>query len=32
MVDGMIDLLMHRHPRERIAPRRLTLRDPEFAE
>lgn len=32
MVDGMIDLLMHRHPRERIAPRRLTLRDPELAD
>ncbi|PAW65150.1 MAG: hypothetical protein B9S36_00750 [Verrucomicrobiia bacterium Tous-C2TDCM] len=32
MVDGMIDLLMHRHPRERIAPRRLSHHDPEFAE
>ena len=32
MVDGMIDLLMHRHPRERLRPPRLTLRDPEFAD
>jgi CRP-like cAMP-binding protein len=32
LVDGMIDLLLHRHPRERIRPPRLTLRDPELAE
>jgi CRP/FNR family cyclic AMP-dependent transcriptional regulator len=32
MVDGMIDLLLHRHPRERVRPPRVTLRDPELAE
>jgi CRP/FNR family transcriptional regulator, cyclic AMP receptor protein len=29
MVDGMLDMLMHRQPRERVAPPRSTLRDPE---
>ncbi len=32
MVDGMLDLLMHRQPRERVKPRDSTLRDPELAE
>lgn len=32
MVDGMLDMLMHRHPRERIAPKRSTLRDPEITD
>lgn len=32
MVDGMLDMLMHRHPRERIVPKRSTLRDPEFTD
>jgi CRP-like cAMP-binding protein len=29
MVDGMLDTLMHRQPRERVAPKASTLRDPE---
>jgi len=29
MVDGMLDMLMHRQPRERVVPKRSTLRDPE---
>lgn len=32
MVDGVLDTLMHRHPRKRVAPRESTLRDPEVAE
>lgn len=28
MVDGMLDMLMHRQPRTRVAPPRSTLRDP----
>lgn len=32
MVDGMIDLLMLRQPRERVAPRTSTLRDPNVAD
>jgi len=32
MVDGMLDMLMHRNPRERIAPKRSTLRDPEITD
>jgi len=32
MVDGMLDLLMHRQPRDRVAPPRSTLRDSEVAE
>jgi CRP/FNR family cyclic AMP-dependent transcriptional regulator len=32
MVDGMIDLLMLRQPRERVAPRASTLRDPNVAD
>ncbi|MEI6536227.1 MAG: cyclic nucleotide-binding domain-containing protein [Verrucomicrobiaceae bacterium] len=28
MVDGVLDTLMHRQPRQRIAPRASTLRDP----
>ena len=30
MVDGMLDTLMHRQPRERVAPKASTLRDPEI--
>lgn len=29
MVDGMLDTLMHRQPRERVAPKASTLHDPE---
>lgn len=29
LVDGMLDMLMLRQPRDRITPKRLTLRDPE---
>ena len=32
MVDGMLDMLMHRQPRERVLPARSTLRDPEVAD
>lgn len=32
MVDGVLDTLMHRHPRQRVAPRESTLRDPEVAD
>ncbi len=32
MVDGVLDTLMHRQPRRRIAPRASTLRDPEVAD
>jgi CRP-like cAMP-binding protein len=32
MVDGMLDALMHRQPRERVAPKASTLRDPEIAD
>jgi CRP-like cAMP-binding protein len=32
MVDGVLDTLMHRQPRKRIAPRASTLRDPEIAD
>ena len=32
MVDGMLDVLMHRQPRPRTAPPRSTLRDPEVPE
>ena len=32
MVDGMIDLLMHRHPRERVKSRRSDQSDPELAD
>ena len=32
MVDGMLDMLMHRQPRERVVPKRSTLRDPEIAD
>ena len=32
MVDGVLDALMHRHPRPRVAPRESTLRDPEIAD
>ena len=32
MVDGMLDLLMHRQPRERVRPRASSLRDPELAD
>ena len=32
MVDGVLDTLMHRPPRSRVAPRASTLRDPELAE
>lgn len=31
MVDGMLDALMHRQPRKRVAPSASTLRDPEIA-
>ena len=30
MVDGVLDTLMHRPPRARIAPRSSTIRDPEI--
>ena len=30
MVDGVLDTLMHRHPRSRVAPRTSTIRDPEI--
>lgn len=32
MVDSVLDTLMHRHPRQRIAPKQSTLRDPEVAD
>ncbi len=32
MVDGVLDTLMHRHPRQRVAPRASTLHDPEIAD
>lgn len=32
MVDGVLDTLMHRNPRQRVAPRESTLRDPEVAD
>jgi len=32
MVDGVLDTLMHRQPRRRIAPSQSTLRDPEIAD
>ncbi len=32
LVDGVLDTLMHRQPRKRIAPRDTTLRDPEIAD
>jgi len=32
MVDGVLDTLMHRHPRSRVAPRASSLRDPEIAD
>lgn len=32
MVDGVLDTLMHRQPRPRVAPRASTLRDPEIAD
>lgn len=32
MVDGMLDTLMHRQPRERVAPKASTLRDPEITD
>ncbi|MFN0126955.1 MAG: Crp/Fnr family transcriptional regulator [Verrucomicrobiales bacterium] len=32
MVDGMLDLLMHRQPRDRVPPSSRTLRDPEVAD
>ena len=32
MVDGVLDTLMHRQPRKRIAPRESTLRGPEVAD
>jgi CRP-like cAMP-binding protein len=31
LVDSVLDTLMHRHPRRRVAPRESTLRDPEIA-
>lgn len=30
MVDGVLDTLMHRQPRRRVAPSQSTLRDPEI--
>ncbi len=30
MVDGVLDTLMHRQPRKRVAPSQSTLRDPEI--
>jgi CRP-like cAMP-binding protein len=32
LVDSVLDTLMHRHPRQRIAPKQSTLRDPEVAD
>lgn len=32
MLDGMLDTLMHRQPRERVVPKESTLRDPEIAD
>jgi CRP-like cAMP-binding protein len=32
MVDNMLDTLMHRQPRARVAPKPSTLRDPELAD
>jgi CRP-like cAMP-binding protein len=32
MVDGVLDTLMHRQPRRRVAPRESTLRDPEITD
>ncbi len=32
LVDGVLDTLMHRHPRPRVTPRASTLRDPEVAD
>jgi len=32
MVDGMLDTLMHRQPRERVAPKASTLREPEITD
>jgi CRP-like cAMP-binding protein len=32
MVDDVLDTLMHRHPRKRIAPRESTVRGPEIAD
>lgn len=32
MVDGVLDTLMHRHPRPRIAPRESTIRESEIAD
>lgn len=32
MVDDVLDTLMHRQPRKRVAPKASTLRDPEFAD
>ncbi len=32
MVDSVLDTLMHRQPKKRIAPRDTTLRDPEVAD
>jgi len=32
MVDGVLDTLMHRQPRPRVAPKASTLRDPEIAD
>jgi len=32
MVDGMLDMLMHRQPRQRVRPPRTTLADPEIAD
>lgn len=29
LVDGVLDTLMHRHPRKRVAPRESTIRGPE---
>ena len=32
LVDGVLDTLMHRQPRARVAPRASTLRDPEISD
>lgn len=32
MVDGMLDTLMHRQPRERVVPRASTLHEPEITD
>lgn len=32
MVDGVLDTLMHRQPRQRVAPRESTIRGPEVAD